>query len=208
MSVPTSTDGPLGEPLRELASIERQVIASRLRRLPRREVQADRRAAVLVPLLHLSGRPSVLFTVRSQRVSTHRGQVSFPGGMVDAADTSLEHTAAREFEEELGVSAEGAEPLGRYHDGRSITGVAVTPVVSYLGAWDDLRRVVPEPSEVDSVFALSLDALYDPSQRSFDKLGPRGLIPRFLAGPHPVWGLTAYLLRGLLVDGFGWTIEP
>src|SRR5215831_1000836 len=63
-----------------------------------------REAGVLAPLFALGGRPHLLFTVRSQQLTKHRGEISFPGGARDPDDTSTEHTALREAEEELGLA--------------------------------------------------------------------------------------------------------
>lgn len=70
---------------------------------PKAAARASRRAAVLVPFCLKEGRPAVLFTVRSQHVSTHKGQVSFPGGHTEPGE-SAPVAAVREAHEELGSS--------------------------------------------------------------------------------------------------------
>lgn len=173
---------------------------ARLASLPRQRLEGDApRAAVLVPLCHVDGKASVLFTRRSETVGTHKGHVSFPGGMVDDTDADVEAAALRELLEEVGLGAERVHVLGRYHDARAITGVHVTPVVGFLGALslDELR---PNPAEIDGVFALALPELLDPTRRYQQDLGERGRLQVFDAGPWPVWGLTAYILEGVLRD--------
>jgi 8-oxo-dGTP pyrophosphatase MutT (NUDIX family) len=185
------------------SSFDDEVLAdlrARLASLPRQRLVGDApRAAVLVPLCHVGGRASVLFTRRSETVGTHKGHVSFPGGMVDEGDADVEAAALRELFEEIGVPNEAVHVLGRYHDARAITGVHVTPVVGFLGdvALDELS---PNPAEIDGVFALALPELVDPASRYQQDYGERGRLQVFDAGPWPVWGLTAFILEGVLRD--------
>lgn len=185
-----------------------EAIRGRLSGLVRARLRGEaRRAAVLVPLCHVEGRASVLFTRRSEKVGTHKGQVSFPGGMADEGDRDVEQTALRELEEEIGFPGARVTVLGRFHDARAITGVHVTPVVGFLGELDP-RRLVPNPDEIDAVFTLTLEELVDPSRRYNQFHGPRGPIPVFDAGPFPVWGLTAYILEGVLKEALGLALPP
>jgi 8-oxo-dGTP pyrophosphatase MutT (NUDIX family) len=62
------------------------------------ELHTGKRAAVMLPLCHVKGEPAVLFTLRSQNVGTHKGQVSFPGGHLDLNDECMEGCAQRECE--------------------------------------------------------------------------------------------------------------
>lgn len=178
-------------------------IQERLRTLARRRLHgAGRKAAVLVPLCEVEGRASILFTRRSQQVGTHKGQVSFPGGMVDEEDQSIESAALRELEEEIGFAAKNVRVLGSFHDAKAVTGVHVTPFIGYLGAVE-LGALRPSEAEIDSVFALKLTELIDPAHHRIQEYGDRGRFPVFDAGPHPVWGLTAYILAGVLLEAFG-----
>ena len=83
-------------------------------------------AAVLMPIFRKEGEPHFLLTLRTQEVETHKGQVSFPGGMRDHAEP-LEQTALRETFEEVGIEPRRIEMLGRFHEYLSITNYAVTP---------------------------------------------------------------------------------
>jgi nudix motif 8 len=81
-------------------------IRKRLNRLPRQITKAsDKRAAVVIPLCTKAkdGTPHIIFTLRSSSMRHHRGEVCFPGGMVDSADICIENTCLREMEEEVGV---------------------------------------------------------------------------------------------------------
>jgi nudix motif 8 len=179
-----------------------QALRERLSALTRRRLRGPaRQAAVVVPLCHVDGAPSVLFTRRTEKVGTHKGQVSFPGGMADDDDEHLRHTALRELDEELGVQPASVDVLGLFHDAQAITGVHVTPVIGFLGdvRLDELR---PSPVEIDDVFTLTLAQLVAPELR-YQQDHQRGRMHVFDAGPYPVWGLTAYILAGVLTDLLG-----
>lgn len=182
-------------------------VTERLERLERRALEGvARQAAVLVPLCTIDGAPAVLFTKRSEKVGTHKGQVSFPGGMSDDDDDGPVATALRELEEELGIAPASVRVLGLFHDARAITGVRVSPVVAYVGALDDLSLLTPSVDEIDDVFALTFEDIVDPSKRSIQTFGTRGPFPVFEAGPYPVWGLTAFILAEILAELFDETV--
>jgi nudix motif 8 len=184
-----------------------ETFEERLRRLSRRRVkEAGSRAAVLVPLCHVDGVPSVLFTKRTETVSTHKGQVSFPGGRTDPDDTDAVDTALRELEEEVGLPRSGVQVLGPFHEAFSITKVAVTPVVGFVGDID-VDRLRLSAAEIDVAFTLSLEQLIDPQHRRSQTLG-RHRAPLFSAGPHPVWGLTAWIMDEVLKDVFALDLPP
>mmetsp|Transcript_3796 Transcript_3796/g.8132 ORF Transcript_3796/g.8132 Transcript_3796/m.8132 type:complete len:257 (-) Transcript_3796:67-837(-) len=174
---------------------------------PRVLRRAARRAAVLVPLCTKNGQPAILFNVRSHRVSTHKGQVAFPGGHIEPGEAAPA-AALRELEEEVGVPTDKVELIARCAAIPAITGTTVTPV---LGLLDQDIGEAPHSSltlcddEVDFAFALTLDELFDPSVRYLAGDDCPGLTgaPIFqgkapeLAGT-PVWGLTAIILDGIL----------
>jgi nudix motif 8 len=182
-------------------------VEARLKGLSRRRIGGDaRRAAVVVPLCHLGNKPAVLFTKRTELVGTHKGQVSFPGGRVDPDDTDAVATALRELHEEVGIAPDRVRVLGAFHDVMAITGVAVTPVVGYVGSLD-IGALQLSHDEIDEAFALSLDELVDPAHRQAQTLGSR-IAPLFSAGPHPVWGLTAWILDEVMREGLGFALPP
>lgn len=182
-------------------------LTARLAQLNRRTIEGStREAAVLIPFCTIEGEASVLFTKRSEKVGTHKGQVSFPGGMCDDDDDGPVATALRELDEELGVRAEQVRVLGTFHDARAITGVRVVPVVGFIGELADLSSLRPSEAEIDAVFALSLSDIVDPTKRSLQTFGTRGPFPVFDAGPYPVWGLTAFILSEVMQELFGVTI--
>jgi len=168
-----------------------------LSRLHRERVsRPGRRAAVLCLFTMIENRPSILFTKRSEKVGTHKGQVSFPGGMEDAEDRDATATALREFEEELGIPQGDVTVLGVFHDAIAITGVPVTPVIGYLESCPPLQALNVSEDEIEAVFALSLEEFTQQDKNSVYYYKTRNMnIPVFNAGPWPVWGLTAYIVN-------------
>ena len=96
-------------------------------------------AAVLFPIVLRDGGQTVLLTQRTAHLRDHAGQISFPGGRVEAEDLSPSHTALRETEEEIGLPRERIEILGFLPEYRTGTGFRVTPVVALVQPPFDLR---------------------------------------------------------------------
>lgn len=169
-------------------------IRKRLSRLPRQITKAySARAAVVIPLCTFEGEPSVLFTLRSLTVGKHKGEVCFPGGMVDPHDSCIEGTCLREMNEEVGLAPESVDVLGvlrcDWSSVTSITGIAVTPVVGFTGEMSD-RSVAINEDEVESLFTVPLRDLMNED----NWVRHSNATPVFTGGPHVIWGLTAYLL--------------
>jgi nudix motif 8 len=174
---------------------------------PKKAERALRKAAVLVPLCLKEGKPAVLFTVRSHNVSTHKGQVSFPGGHINEGEAAPA-AALREAREELGDGLGPITLIARCTAVPAMTGTIVHPVVGFVDV-----DVGPAPHrhldlcdvEVARAFALTVDELYDPrltTRRAGEdpKRGRSGRWPVFLGEPQgaEVWGLTAFILRAVL----------
>jgi nudix motif 8 len=176
-----------------------ETIRKALMRMPRTVTQSHTaRAAVVVALCTVDGIPSLLLEKRAAHLRAHPDEVCLPGGMVcSVADRSIVATCLREMQEEIeGIDIESTQVLGVFRcnwgEVHHLVGVAVTPVVCFLGELpSDLK---PNPSEVSQVFTLPLESLLDKSVW----LHKEGLAPIFLGGPHPIWGLTGYIL-----DRFG-----
>jgi nudix motif 8 len=169
-------------------------IRKRLSRLPRQITKAySARAAVVIPLCTFEDEPSVLFTLRSLTVGKHKGEVCFPGGMVDATDSCIEGTCLREMSEEVGLAPEGVDVLGvlrcDWSSVTSITGIAVTPVVGFIGEMSDQTVAINE-DEVESLFTVPVRDLMNQD----NWVRHSNATPVFTGGPHVIWGLTAYLL--------------
>jgi len=154
--------------------------------------------AVLVPFV-LGPMPGVLLTKRTEYLSTHAGQVSFPGGRIDAGDPSAEAAALREAQEEIGLDPARVELLGRLGDYVTGSGYNITPVLGLLpvGIGLDALDLVLSPKEVEAVFLLPLAVLLDPDAPSRRRAEWRGRRREFWVWPHPehyVWGATAAIL--------------
>ena len=150
-------------------------------------------AAVLVPVIH-GANPGVLLTKRTATLSSHAGQVAFPGGRIDPGDRSPEDAALREAWEEVGLRADDVELAGRLPDFVTGTGFVVTPVVGLL---QDGLSYRPEPAEVDAIFILSMSTLLDPAAPERRTAELRGQARTFWVWPHSdhyIWGATAAIL--------------
>ncbi|MBI3175487.1 MAG: CoA pyrophosphatase [Chloroflexi bacterium] len=159
-------------------------------------------AAVLVPLAPVDGEWHLLYTRRTDRVESHKGQVSFPGGACDEGETTPEQTALREAHEEVGILPQDVRVLGRLTNMITITHFRVTPVVGVV-PWPYVFRVGSE--EVARVFTIPLAWLAEPRNRWEFPFPER---KRALIAYHPydgelLWGATARMTVDFLnVLGF------
>jgi 8-oxo-dGTP pyrophosphatase MutT (NUDIX family) len=154
---------------------------------------------VLVPVVTEPGQPDrLLFTERRHDLSTHAGQISFPGGKREAGDSDSAATAVRETSEELGIEPAAVEVLGLLDDVPTPTRFVITPVVARLRGPLSLR---PNPSEVASVFAPELVALADPARHTTNGsrtfLGITYDMHEYRWEPHRIWGATARMVHQL-----------
>lgn len=158
-------------------------------------------AAVLIPLLRLGEEWRLLYTRRGERVETHKGQVSFPGGACDLGEETPEQTALREAEEEIGLHPQDVRLLGRLNPLVTITGFRVSPVVGVI-PWPYAFRV--ENAEVARVFTVPLSWLSDAHNHwEFHLPGKQfGLIVYHPFDGEIVWGATA-----LMTDTFCKVLE-
>ncbi len=165
---------------------------------------AARPAAVLVPLVPRAGGLAVLLTLRTAHLSSHAGQIAFPGGRTEPDDGSPVGTALRETEAEIGLPRAQVEVLGTMPSYTTGTGFEVTPVVGLVDA-DHVLAL--DAFEVAETFEVPLSFLMDPAnhQRRLYRWSD-GVERSFLAMPWPapdgtrehfVWGVTAAMLRNL-----------
>ncbi len=186
-----------------------------------------RPAAVLVPILHRPAGPTLLFTRRTERVPHHKGEISFPGGGVEAGEDAVA-AALREAEEEVGLEPGSVEVAGLLDDVPSIARYVVTPVVASIRVPPAAFR--PARFEVLEPFELPLLRLLDPSIRRASLWDPARLPPEAAEAVRSVqagfeevdpatghwrvwsfharedrvvWGLTARILAELVDRTFG-----
>ncbi len=155
-----------------------------------------RSAAILVPILKTESGFELLFTVRSSQLSSHAGEISFPGGRVDE-DESLEEAARREAFEEIGLTVTRESMLGLLDDVPSPAKYIVTPVVALLEKPLDLTL---SQAEVEEVFTANLEALAKLEPRSEERLlqGHHRVIHFYTYQERVIWGLTGNVLKNLL----------
>ena len=162
-------------------------------------------ASVLVPLV-LRDTLTVLLTQRTEHLSDHPGQISFPGGRVEPTDADATATALREAQEEIGLLQTHVDVLGRLPEYTTGTGFVVTPVVALVRPGFALQ---PDPNEVAEVFEVPLSHLMDPGNHRRHVVEMAGASREFLSMPwsgldgngqprrYFIWGATASMLRNL-----------
>ncbi len=160
-------------------------------------------AAVLIPIITREASLSVLLTERSPDLKHHAGQISFPGGRMDATDRDIRATALRETQEEVGIDPANVEIIGYLDPNPTVTGYAVTPVVALV---DLQQELIIDPLEVKSAFEVPLPFLLDEgNQKSAEREFEGVMVPiaEFNFGQYRIWGATASMLiqfRKFLVD--------
>jgi nudix motif 8 len=179
-----------------------EILISKLSKQPL-DIQPNvRRAAVLIPLCNRNGEASILFNVRSKNVSTHKGQVSFPGGHMNPGETAID-AAIRETYEELGDTIGEIQILGSCQTVPAVTGTMVTPILAFIEKdVEDFLHLNPSKDEVHRIFSRTIDELLDPSQKRYETLSRNGVsirMPSFgVDDDERIWGLTAYVLDAVL----------
>ncbi|MEA1608089.1 MULTISPECIES: CoA pyrophosphatase [Pseudomonas] len=154
-------------------------------------------AAVLVPITR-SDEPEVVLTLRASGLSTHGGEVAFPGGRRDPEDADLVQTALREAEEEIGLPPGLVEIIGPLSTLVSRHGIQVTP---YVGLVPDFVEYKPNDGEIAAVFAVPLAFFRDDPRETthrIDYLGRSWYVPSYRYGEYKIWGLTAIMLIELV----------
>ena len=157
----------------------------------------QRLAAVLILLSPGNNGPELVFTRRSEELSSHGGQISFPGGTIEAGDTSPVHTALRESEEEIGLNRDYVDILGTLDWYTIPTGFVVLPVIGHMS---QKQKFIAAPEEVAEIFSIPLQTLLDTSLYKSDTFIRNGIKRRyyfFEFKEYYIWGATAGMLRSL-----------
>jgi 8-oxo-dGTP pyrophosphatase MutT (NUDIX family) len=156
-------------------------------------------AAVLVPIVDHAGEPYLLFTKRTDRVGQHKGQMSFPGGVVDPGDRSFVDAALRECEEEIALPRAAVEPLGMLDDTETVaTRFVITPVVGVVRhpvAWQ------PDGEEIEKVVEVPFELLADEGSFRVEQWARDGVtrpVYFFDYQGETIWGATARILKHYL----------
>jgi len=175
-------------------------IASMLRR-PRRALAASHRvpAAVLVLFVYRDGVPGLVFAKKTEDVPHHKGQFSFPGGVVQRSDPSVVDAALREAREEIGLERNAVEVLGLFDDiPTTVTNFVITPVLGLAVGAPVFR---PDGREIERVIEIPLSHLLRPEAfrvEQWEGEGVRRPVLFVSYGEDVVWGTTGRILRELL----------
>ena len=154
-------------------------------------------AAVLIPLVWSATEPVILLTRRGDSLPTHAGQVSFPGGKLEAQDQGAIDAALREAEEEIGLARSAVTVLGTLPALLTITGFSVVPVVGLI---EPPLALIPSPDEVAEIFSLPLACALKPGAYQRQPVERGGRQSHYLVLDYPgyhIWGVTAAMLRML-----------
>jgi predicted Fe-S protein YdhL (DUF1289 family)/8-oxo-dGTP pyrophosphatase MutT (NUDIX family) len=154
-------------------------------------------AAVLAGLVPRSEGTTVLLTRRHDGLRNHGGQVSFPGGRVDAGDVDAVAAALRESDEEIALARSQVQPIGLLDTLATVSGFLVTPVVAVV---DPAFVPVPNPGEVAEVFEVPLDYLMAPQNLRTVELtfkGRQRTVLEYDWAEQRIWGATAAILYNL-----------
>jgi 8-oxo-dGTP pyrophosphatase MutT (NUDIX family) len=168
---------------------------------PRQALAASDRvpAAVLVLFVYRDGAPGLVFAKKTEDVPHHKGQFSFPGGVVQRSDGSVVETALREAREEIGLERDSVEVLGVFDDiPTTVTNFVITPVLGLAVGAPVFR---PDGREIERVIEIPLSHLLRPDAfrvEQWEREGMRRPVVFVSYGEDVVWGTTGRILRELL----------
>jgi 8-oxo-dGTP pyrophosphatase MutT (NUDIX family) len=163
-------------------------------------VEGSQAAAVLVPLYESGGEAWVVLIKRPETMSSHRGEIAFPGGKYEpGVDADLQTTALREAHEEVGLVPHDVEVAARLDGiGTVATRFTITPFVGFLSG---APALVPNPSEVARVLRVPLSELLDPAAYREERWDTHTFnfdVHFFDLEDETVWGATARILKSFL----------
>ena len=164
------------------------------------------KAAVLLAIT-AEEEPELIYTLRSNKVSSHKGEVAFPGGREEEGDLSLADTALREAEEEIGLDRNLVEILGSLDTTVSRYGISVTPYVGIIPPNPNLNE---SSSEIESYFRVPISYLANDIRHRNDKVTEGGetfYMPAYKYNEYIIWGLTAMITVNFLRLGLDKEID-
>jgi 8-oxo-dGTP pyrophosphatase MutT (NUDIX family) len=156
------------------------------------------RAGVLLPLFCKDGSYHILFTRRTDKVKRHKGEISFPGGIYDAADRDLSATALREAHEEIGLKPRDVELLGELDEVMTLTDFIVSP---FVGLIPFPYPFIPSAEEIAEIIILPLFGFLKEgvlSEEDWAYGEKTAKVHTYYCGGHVIWGATAKILRQFL----------
>jgi 8-oxo-dGTP pyrophosphatase MutT (NUDIX family) len=167
-------------------------------------VEGARAAAVLIPMFDLDGEAHIVLIKRPDTMATHKGEIAFPGGKIEAHDVDLRAAALREAYEEVGIPPADVEVVARLDGIGTVASMfTITPFVGFLASRPAL---LPNPGEVVRVLELPLSALYADDvfhEERWDMWDTDVAMPFFELEDETIWGATARILTGLLTHLVG-----
>jgi 8-oxo-dGTP pyrophosphatase MutT (NUDIX family) len=159
-------------------------------------------AAVVIPFFEKNNQTHVLFTLRTETVEHHKGQVSFPGGARERQDSTLIDTAVREFYEEVGIPRNLVTIIGELDDFPTVTNFLVTPYVALIP--------YPFPSkinkkEVDDVLEVPLSLFLSKDnfeEKKWEHKGKKYPVYFYYHNTNVIWGATAFIFNRFIEQVF------
>ncbi len=166
-------------------------------------------AAVLIPVLG-EPEPTLIFTLRTDTLPSHKGQISFPGGRIDPDDSTPQEAALREAQEEISLDPQLVRLLGQLDATPTfVSGYVITPVVGWL---DHKPQLEPNPAEVAAILEVPIADLVDEIRREpgFQHDGRSYPTEAWVWDDNVIWGVTARLVRQFLdlLGSAGLTTPP
>ncbi|MBU2705694.1 CoA pyrophosphatase [Zooshikella marina] len=164
-------------------------------------------ASVLIAITNSSVSPEIILIQRAHHLSSHSGEVAFPGGKREPQDKNLWQTALRESHEEVRIIPESVEYLGQLRSVVSRFGISVTP---FVGLIPSKTNLIPCPDELECCFRVPLAFFLKSQNLGWDRLNYGGhdfVLPSYQYQQFKIWGLTAIVLADLLNTVFETNID-
>ena len=184
-------------------------IKQKLEKLNPIESTSLKKAGVLIGILYHDeyiNNPEIIFTQRSKKLSTHSGEVSFPGGKWDEQDKNLYETALRESNEEINLNTEDVVLAGSLNYLVSKHKIEVNP---YVGLITKKKNLV-DNDEIEKIFTVPLEFLTDKKNAKLHKIERKNrnvIVPSWVYNDQIIWGLTAMITADFVNTCFDAGIE-